>query len=131
MPIIHHEALAIECDSIFDHIVMDCSFGFPLASPDNYHSILVLMCKFSKFPFVYLLKSKGMDEIAEKLLDFISLVSPFKTISSDRGKEFLNSAIEKLLTATGIDRRHESTKMPLIVLFLVVDRILDLKTTSQ
>ena len=88
MPIIHHEALAIDCDSIFDHIVMDCSFGFPLTSPDNYHGILVLMCKFSKFPFVYLLKSKGMDEIAEKLMDFISLVSPFKTITSDHGKEF-------------------------------------------
>ena len=35
VPIIHHEALAIDCDSIFDHIVMDCSFGFPLTSPDN------------------------------------------------------------------------------------------------
>ena len=70
------------------------------------------MCKFSKFPFVYLLKSKNMDEIAEKLLDFISLVSPFKTISSDRGKEFLNSAIESLLNATGIDRRVSSAYQP-------------------
>ena len=45
-------------------------------------------------------------------MDFISLVSPFKTISSDRGKEFLNSAIEKLLNATGIDRRVSSAYQP-------------------
>ena len=112
VPVIHHEAISIECDSIFDHIIMDCSFGFPLTKPENYHGILVLMCKFTKFPFVYLLKTKSMEEIAEKLLDFICLVSPFKTISSDRGKEFVNSVVEKLLTTTGIDRRVSSAYKP-------------------
>jgi hypothetical protein len=38
----------------------------------------------------YCLKTKSANEIAEKFIDFISLVSPVRSISHDRGREFLN-----------------------------------------
>jgi hypothetical protein len=66
------------------------------------------MDRISKYPFAYPLKSKNAEEIAEKLLDCISFISPTRSIQSDLGSEFINKIIEKMLTATGMDRRASS-----------------------
>jgi hypothetical protein len=46
------------------------------------------------------------------LLDCISFISPARSIQSDLGSEFINKIIEKMLTATGMDRRASSAYQP-------------------
>jgi hypothetical protein len=95
VPTNHYEAIGIECDNIWDSLVLDCSFGFPLTKPDGYHGVLVIMDRISKYHFAYPLKSKNAEDIAEKLLDCISIISPARSIQSDLGSEFINKIIEK------------------------------------
>ena len=113
VPTIHHPAIAIEADSIFSHVICDLSFGFPV-TPEGFNGVLVIIDRLSKFPFVYPIKSKSAEEVSEKLLDFICLVSPFKSMcfQNDRGKEWLNKVVDNLLNAVGIDRRVSSAYTP-------------------
>jgi hypothetical protein len=58
VPMIHHPAIAIEADSIFSHVLVLLSFGFPV-TPEGFNGVLVIIDRLSKFPFVYPIKSKS------------------------------------------------------------------------
>ncbi len=111
VPSISHPAIAIEFNSIFDNFLCDLSFGFP-KTEEGYHGVLVVICRLSKFPFAWPIKSKNAHEIAEKFIELICLTSPFREIQHDRGKEFMNSVLEQLLNSVGIDRRVSSAYSP-------------------
>ena len=85
-----HPAIYIKADSVFDNLIWVTSWGFPETEPEKYHGVLTIIDRFSKFPFVYPLKTKSQEEIAEKLLDVISLTGGFKSIQNDRGTELNN-----------------------------------------
>jgi hypothetical protein len=110
-PALYHPAISMEVDHIFDSIVVDLSFGFP-KTKEGYYGVLVIMERLTRFPFVYPIKSKESIEIAEKLLDYISLAGPSKSLQSDCGTEFLNKIIDALLKSTGIDRKTSSSYNP-------------------
>jgi hypothetical protein len=111
VPSISHPAIAIEFNSIFDNFLCDLSFVFT-KTEDGYHGVLVVICRLSKFPFAWPIKSKNAHEIAEKFIELICLTSPFREIQHDRGKEFKNSVLEQLINSVGIDRRVSSAYSP-------------------
>ena len=110
-PALYHPAISMEVDHVFDSIVIDCSFGFPVTK-EGYHGVLVIMERLTRFPFVYPLKSKEASEVAECLLDYICLAGPSRSLQSDCGAEFLNKIIDALLKSTGIDRKTSSAYNP-------------------
>ena len=66
----------------------------------------------TKFPHVYPIKSKSADEVASKLLDYISIYEPPKILISDQGKEFLNEVVSSLSKVAGVDRIITSSYHP-------------------
>ena len=63
---------------------------------DNYRYVLVGIDLFSRFVFTAPLKKKE-GKLVAKILNEILQQEPYKKIQSDRGKEFLNSHVEKVL----------------------------------
>ena len=78
-----HPAKALEVSGIFDRIGMDLTFG-PPTTTEGYNGLLVITEYLTKYPYAVPIKSKTADEIAEKLLVYISLFGPPKTILSDQ-----------------------------------------------
>ena len=91
---IRHPAIKIHADSVFDNLVWDTSWGYPETQPEKYHGVLTIIDRFSKFPFVFPLKSKTQEEIAEKLLEVIRYTGGFKSIQNDRGTELNNQVVD-------------------------------------
>ena len=106
-----HPAKALEVSGIFDRVGIDLTFGLPTTN-EGYNGLLVITEYLSKYPYAVPIKSKTADEIAEKLLVYISLFGPPKTILSDQGTEFNNSVVAKLVKATGVERRITSAYHP-------------------
>jgi len=107
----YQPAIAITADSIWDNLIVDTSWGYPV-SPEGFHGVLVVIDRFSKFPFVWPLKSKNSEEIAEKIFELICLISPFKCLSSDNGTEIKNKILERICEVSGINRRYGSSYQP-------------------
>ncbi|CAF0985550.1 unnamed protein product [Brachionus calyciflorus] len=81
--VIDHPALTLPIRSIFDRIGIDLVFGLP-KTVDGYIGLLVII----EHVFAYPIKSKTAIEIAEKILEFISIFGPPSEFLSDRGPEF-------------------------------------------
>jgi hypothetical protein len=112
LPNVYHPAVAIAAESVFSDVICDTSWGYTPSKPDGYTGIFVVIDRLSKFPFAFPLKTKNAEEIASKLIEVICLVSPFKSIQSDRGTEIVNQIVEKILNSTKIDRKVSSAYMP-------------------
>ena len=65
-----HPAIAITADSVWDNLVVDTTWGYPL-TVEGYHGLLTVIDRVSHFPFAWALKSKNASEIAEKIFDLI------------------------------------------------------------
>lgn len=79
---------------------------------EGYDTVLVITEFVSQNPFVYPLKSKSADEVAEKFLDYIALNGPPKEIQMDNGTEFINQVISALLLNCAVDRFTTSAYNP-------------------
>ena len=99
----NHPARSIKISNIFERAAMDIVLGFP-ESEEGFKGILVFTEYLTKFPHVYPIKSKSADEVASKLLDYISIYEPPKILISDQGKEFLNEVVSSLSKVAGVDR---------------------------
>jgi transposase InsO family protein len=106
-----HPAIAITADSVWDNLVVDTTWGYPLTD-DGYHGVLTIIDRVSHFPFAWALKSKNASEIVEKIFDLICLISPFKCLHSDNGTEIKNKLMERLLEVSGISSRYGSSYSP-------------------
>jgi len=110
-PAIEHPAKVLPITGLFDRIGMDLVGGLPI-SKEGYSRVLVIVEYFSKMIRIFPLKTKTMEEVADKLWKYISVYGPPKTILSDQGTEFMNHLISTLLLNTGIDRRITSSYNP-------------------
>ena len=110
-PQFDHQAIALPVTGIFDRIGIDLTFGLP-ETYDGYKGLMTITDYLSKYAFAYPIKSKTASEVAEKLLDYISLFGPPKVILTDQGNEFNNAMIDKLTTAFGVDHRITSAYHP-------------------
>ena len=106
-----HPAKALKVNGIFDRIGMDLTFGLP-TTQEGYNGLLVITEYLTKYPYAVPIKSKTAEEIAEKLLVYISLFGPPKTILSDQGTEFNNAVVDRLIKATGVEKRITSAYHP-------------------
>ena len=109
--IVEHPALALPIVSVLDRVSFYLVLGFPENS-NGYIGCLVITDHCSKFLFVYKIKSKSMDEIFEKVLDWISIFGPPKEWLSDRGKKFVNELLNRLCATFNINRRFTSPYNP-------------------
>ena len=66
----------------------------------------------SKFVYTRSIRSKEAVEIAEYVMDYISIFGPPKVILSDQGLEFNNKIVDTLLTKYGIEHRVTSEYNP-------------------
>ena len=103
--IVHHPALALEVNGIFDRVV-DLVFGFE-TTVEGFKGILTITEYLSNFIVIYPIKSKEAIEIAFNLRNFISFFGPSNCILSDLGLEFNNEIVDSLLNNLGID--HDVT----------------------
>ena len=106
-----HRAIAIEVNRIFDTAAMNLVFCFPETHSGN-KGALAISEYFTKNPFVFPIRSKMAEEIAEKLFIYISIFGPPKVIISDQVKEFLNSVISHLTKVSGVEHRIKSAYHP-------------------
>ena len=90
---------------------MDLVFGLPITT-EGYKGLLVITEFVTKYVWAIPIKSKNAEEIAEKLLEYISLFGPPMEIISDQGTEFNNRVVEQLLKAVGIVHRVTSAYNP-------------------
>ena len=111
VPIKNHPALVLPITGIFDRIGIDLCFGFPVTT-EGYIGILVIVEALTKFPFVFPIKSKTMEEISSCLISYISIFGPPKEILSDRGKEFINKLVDGICERLSINRRITSAYNP-------------------
>lgn len=109
---IEHPALVLPIVSIFDTVSFDLVFGFP-KNARGFIGLLIITCHCSKFPFVYLIKSKTMEEIFEKVLEWVCIFGAPLEWLSDRGREFVNELLDRLCRAFKINRRFTSAYNPI------------------
>ena len=95
-----HKAKAIEVDGIFDQVGIDLVFGLPVTA-DGYCGVLVYTEKLSKFPHVFPIKSKSIEEIVPLIWECIAYFGPPKVILTDQGKEFNNKLMADLVKWIG------------------------------
>jgi transposase InsO family protein len=88
----------------FDHVAIDLAGPYPTSSRGN-NFVLVFVDVATRFTIVRSLKSKSMNDVARLLWTvFVDFGFP-KILQSDRGGEFVNSALAELATMTGVDHR--------------------------
>ena len=109
--VVDHPAKATEIVTVFQRIGLDLVFGLPITT-EGYKGLLVITEFVTKYVWAIPIKSKNAEEIAEKLLEYISLFGPPMEIISDQGTEFNNRVVEQLLKAVGIVHRVTSAYNP-------------------
>lgn len=108
---VEHPAKGMFVDKLHQRVGMDLVLGLP-CTEEGYVGIMVITDYLSKFPWAVPIKSKQASEIAERLIEYISIFGQPEEILSDQGKEFLNEVIEQLTKAIGIERRVTSSYHP-------------------
>jgi hypothetical protein len=108
---LNHKAMALQVDGVFDLLVLDYVFGFPMTDRGNI-GLLNAMIYSIDFPFSWPIKSKEARETVTCLWEYIALCGPPKAILTDQGKEFNNKLVDELLKWTGVDRKVTSAYSP-------------------
>jgi transposase InsO family protein len=83
---------------------MDLIGPIPM-STNGFQWILTVVDVMTGFTLLKAMKSKTMEETAQKLLNIICEHGPPKIIQSDNGLEFVNSVISELTSLFGVDHR--------------------------
>ncbi|CAF1154641.1 unnamed protein product, partial [Brachionus calyciflorus] len=92
---------------IFTRIAIDLVLGLD-ESEEGYIGILVIIEFLTNFPYAKPMKSKSAKEIADILIEYISIFGPF----SDQGKEFLNQIMKELKNNLGFEHIVTSAYNP-------------------
>ena len=108
---IHHPAMAINVNGINDMIGIDLVFGLN-ETIEGYTGILVIIEYLSKTPFVKPIKTKSAEEVADILMEYISIYGPPKVIVTDQGCEFNNKLINNITNAIGVEHRVTASYNP-------------------
>ncbi|CAF0945051.1 unnamed protein product [Brachionus calyciflorus] len=96
----YHPAQTTEVSKFFKRVAIDLVLDLD-ETEDGYIGIVVIIDFLSNFPFAKGIESKSAREIADILIEYISIFGPFSEILSDQGKEFLNKIKEELKTILG------------------------------
>ena len=104
-------AQAINIDTIFQRLGIDCITGFPM-SKNGYSILLVIVEYLTKFAWAFPMKTKSADEIGKHLQTLICTFGPPGTLISDAGRDFLNQVVEKLCERFQIVKRTTSSYNP-------------------
>ena len=70
---------------------------------EGYKGVMIITEYLTKFAVVYPIKSKGAEEIAENLFNYIGVFGARKIILSDQGTEFCNKIVAELLRVVGVE----------------------------
>lgn len=108
---ITNNAYSLPITNLFDRIGIDLVLGLP-ETADGFKGVMVITEYLTKFPYAVPIKTKNTNEIAERLMEYISIFGPPKELISDQGKEFLNECITHLINLTGVEHRVTSTYHP-------------------
>jgi len=89
------------------------------ADNDKTRYLLTVVDCFSKFAWVVPTKSKNMESIVEAFQTLLQQPRKPQRLQTDKGKEFLNSKVQNLLTAHGIKHfvTHNETKASMVERF--------------
>lgn len=111
--IIHkeHPARATKINYVHERIGIDLVNGFP-ETKEGYNGVLVITEYLTKYIMVYPISSKGAEDIAERLFEYIGVFGPPKIILSDQGTEFLNEVVDEVIKAVGAEHRITSAYHP-------------------
>ena len=104
-------AQAINIDTIFQRLGIDCITGLPM-SKNGYSVMLVVVEYLTKFAWAFPMKTKSADEIGKHLQTLICTFGPPGTLISDSGRDFCNQVVEKLCQRFQIIKRTTSAYNP-------------------
>lgn len=85
----------------FETVHADCVGPFPV-SPDGFKQLLLIIDAFTKFLFLIPLKTLSGPETCDVLRIYLSMFGITKTFISDRGTNFTDNSVKKLLQDLGI-----------------------------
>ena len=89
----------IQCDLIY----ITCGKGLPSSEKHDFKYILSVKDCFSKFCWLFPLKSKEALPVTQCLKTIFSQYGPPKYLHTDNGKEFVNESVHKLCCDMGIN----------------------------
>ena len=107
----HHPAQATDIFHIHQRVGIDLVLGLP-ETTEGYVGCMVTTEYLSKWPTVVPIKTKSAVEIADKLIDYISMYGPPKEILTDQGTEFNNALVAAILNKIGVAHRITSAYNP-------------------
>jgi hypothetical protein len=91
-------------EGIMDHVVFDLG-GFDCTTPRGNNFILVVLDLFSRFIVLRAIPDKSATTVAKELVSIFSLLGYPRVVGHDRGAEFHNVLLEKILKHAGIENR--------------------------
>lgn len=99
-----HPTRSLVADNPWDHIAVDCAVDLPVSQHGN-AAILILVDVASRFVVTRPLPNTQEHTVARALFEIFAAFGPPKILQSDRGSEFINGVLKKLVAAAGIDHR--------------------------
>ncbi|KAK4519471.1 uncharacterized protein ATC70_009707 [Mucor velutinosus] len=91
-------------EGIMDHVVFDLG-GFDCTTPRGNNFILVVLDLFSRFIVLRAIPDKSATTVAKELVSIFSLLGYPRVVGHDRGAEFHNVLLEKILKHAGVENR--------------------------
>ena len=91
-------------EGIMDHVVFDLG-GFDCTTPRGNNFILVVLDLFSRFIILRAIPDKSATTVAKELVSIFSLFGYPRIVGHDRGAEFHNKLLEKILKHAEVENR--------------------------
>jgi hypothetical protein len=91
-------------EGIMDHVVFDLG-GFDCTTPRGNNFILVVLDLFSRFIILRAIPDKSATTVAKELVSIFSLFGYPRIVGHDRGAEFHNILLEKILKHAEVENR--------------------------
>ena len=97
----------------FEHWQIDhFSYPQPVDNTISTANVLVLTCEFTKYVYLFLVRSIGADEVIQALRSITRVHGPFIRIQYDRGSSFTFEIMSKYTKITGTKWVFDSAKQP-------------------
>jgi len=79
---------------------------------DGFHYAMTVVCHFSGYPWVFLLKKKTAAAVKEKLVLLFQQFGPPDILQSDNGREFISHEVVNLLANLNVQFVHGKPRTP-------------------
>jgi transposase InsO family protein len=99
-----HPTRSLRADNPCDHFAVDCAVDLPVSQQGN-ACILIVVDVATRYVIAKPLPNTQEHTIARALFEIFTMIGPPKIMQSDRGTEFINKVLAKLVAAAGIDHR--------------------------